>query len=219
MEFTKVGIIFGLKRAQKGFTLVELMVATSVFSVFLLILTMIIVQISRTYTKGLISSKTQETARAISAEIAKSIQLSGGDITLSPAVPTPGIPYTLCAGTQRYTFVVGRQLKTSPTASDHSSNVLVADEVGVGCPAGTLGISNPQLQRELLGENMRLANLSVTQVGISNLYSVKVRVAYGDTDGLEEPADSPTVLCKNIQSTSQFCSVSELTATVQRRLN
>lgn len=205
------------RRRQDGFTIVELMIATSVFSVFLLMITLVIVQISRTYTKGIVISKTQEAARAVTSEITRAIQFGGSSLSLPPASPTAGTVYTFCAGSQRYTFVVGRQLKASPTAADQSAHVLVADSVALGCPSGSLVITDTKLQRELLGENMRLSNLSISQVGTTNLYRVLVRVAYGNFDDLENPT-ATTAQCRNTQGSSEFCAVSELVTTVQKRL-
>lgn len=206
-----------LRQRQKGFTIIELVIATSIFSVFLMIITLVVVQISRAYSKGIVSAKTQETARAVTSEIARAIQFGGSSLSLPPANPTPGTTYTLCAGTQRYTFVVGRQLKTPPTTSDHAAHVLVADTVALGCPTGSLTITDTKLQRELLGENMRLSNLSISQIGTTNLYNIRVKVSYGNFDDLENP-NATTAQCKNIQANSQFCAVSELTTTVEKRL-
>lgn len=203
---------------QSGFTIVELMIATSVFSVFLLIVSLLVLQISRTYTKGLISSKTQEAARSISSELARAIQFGGDTLSLPTAFPTPGTTYTFCAGSLRYTFVTGLQQKSSPSAGDQAAHVLVGDSVPLGCPSGSLSGFDNTTQRELMGENMRLSNLSISQIGTGNLYSVKVRVAYGDEEALEGSSTSPTVLCKNQQSTSHFCAVSELTTIVEKRL-
>ncbi len=200
-------------KLQQGFTIVELMIATSIFSIFLLIVTLIVVQISRTYSKGIIAAKTQETARAVASEIARAVQFGGSALSLPSGSPV----VTFCAGTQRYSYVLGQQLKTPPTAADQSAHVLVADTVALGCPTGSLTITDTKAQRELLGENMRLANLTVSRVGTTNLYNIRVKIAYGDAADLENPT-ATSAQCKNVQTSSQFCAVSELNTTVEKRL-
>ena len=51
---------------QKGFTVLELMIATTVFSVMLLLTTTGMIQIGKVYYKGLVTAKTQDTVRSIS---------------------------------------------------------------------------------------------------------------------------------------------------------
>lgn len=204
-------------KPSRGFTIVELMIATTVFSVFLLLLTLIIMQLTRTYTKGLIASKTQETARSISAEISRAIQFGGASVT------TIAPPPTICAGTHRFSYILGRQVKQSPSTADHTQHALVADTVPAGCPPGNPSSFVASTQRELIPENMRLAKLSVTQVGSSRLYTVTVRVIYGDADLVDDlstgPLDpsSPNASCVS-EAGNQFCAVSELVTTVEKRL-
>lgn len=206
-------------KSEHGFTLVELMIATTVFSVFLLIVTTLVLQVTRAYTKGIISSKTQETARVISNELSRAVQFGGSDMFIPAATPAPGVTSYMCIGSQRYTYMLGKQLKTTITnPPDQTSHVLVADSVST-CPsgAGPLTITDTKIQRELIGENMRLANLSVSRIGTTNLYTIRVRVAYGDADLLDVPT-SQTVLCRGQTGSSQFCAVSELVTTVEKRL-
>ncbi len=206
-------------RFQHGFTLVELMIATTVFSVFLLIVTTLVLQVTRTYTKGIVASKTQETARVISNELSRAVQFGGSNMFFPASTPAPGVASYMCIGSQRYTFVLGKQLKSTITnPPDQTSHVLVADSVST-CPsgAGSMTITDTKAQRELVGENMRLANLSIEKIGASNLYTIKVRVAYGDADLLNTPT-SQNVLCRGQTGSSQFCAVSELVTTVEKRL-
>ena len=63
------------KRAeQNGFTIIELLIATTVFSLILLISVAGILQISRMYYRGVTQSRTQETARSIIDEVGEAIR-------------------------------------------------------------------------------------------------------------------------------------------------
>src|SRR5690349_14114335 len=93
-------------RGQKGFTIVELMVATLVFSVVLLVVTVGIMQFTRSYYRGAIQAKTQDTARTVIDNITQSLQfgLAEPDIGVNPDDQTIGY---FCAGGYRFAFTKG----------------------------------------------------------------------------------------------------------------
>lgn len=205
--------------AQQGFTLVELMIATVVFSVVLLLVTFGVLQVSRNYYKGVTSTKTQQTARAIIDQISQAIQFSGGTITPT-AAPSPGSNQVFCLNSQRYSYVLGRKL------TDGTNHVLVVDTPPCTGSSTAQNLATTSLtagSKELVAPNMRLAKLSVSSVG-TNLWQVTVRVVYGDDDLLISPSgaspaySAPDAGC-DINAGSQFCAVSELSTVVQKRLN
>ena len=59
---------------QNGFTIVELLIASAVFSFVILGASVAIIQISRLYYKGIIVSNTQTSAKAILDSITQAIQ-------------------------------------------------------------------------------------------------------------------------------------------------
>lgn len=201
----------------EGFTIMELMVATGVFGVVLLLITTAVLQISRVYHKGITEAKVQNTTRNIADTIAQNIQFNGGNVTQTPADPTSGSSYAFCVGNQQYSYVLGYQLADNPT-STQTPHVLAEYNLP-GCTSA----SQPQNMRgnkisgrELLAPSMRLSRLSVTDVG-RNLYKVNVRVVFGDDDLLEDPNGS-NASCKNQRAGTQFCAVSELTTIVTKRV-
>src|SRR3990172_9120101 len=78
------------RKGVGGFTIVELMIATTIFSVILLIVTFGMLQIGRTYYKGITLTKTQNAARSIIDTISQDIQFSGEGVTdsVSGTFPT-----------------------------------------------------------------------------------------------------------------------------------
>jgi len=197
-----------MKLNQKGFTVIELMIATTVFSVILLLCTYGILSVGRMYYKGITSARTQEAARLIIEEVSRDIQFSGG----SPVSNLGATSSAYCIGTKRYSFNIGTKL----TASNH---VLLADNV-VACnsvsPQALDGSAIAAGSRELMGLNMRLASFSITPVNAGGSYSVKVKVVYGDDDLVTGTGD--TLACVSSGSGRQFCSVSELNTIVQKRV-
>ena len=219
-----------IRSIQRGFTIIELLIASLVFSIFLLIVTSMIIQISHTYYKGIIASKTQETARSITANISQAIQFGGG----------VGISYDntgyICTGSARFRFKLGQQVVDSGSpAADQGFHALVLDQGTCPPPFGG-GISAvPQALaadvQELVPTKMRLAKLNITPVAGTNLYTITVRVVYGDLDLVCSPSVvgdctstatttsgiNDDLTCKQLAG-SQFCAASELTTTVEKRV-
>jgi prepilin-type N-terminal cleavage/methylation domain-containing protein len=218
---------------QRGFTIIELMISTAVFSAILLVILTAITQIGRMYYKGVTISKTQEAARSIVDSVSQEIQFSPS--SYAPTYAVSGERNIRCVGNSRFFYVVN-QKKTdtnyglwaddsgagSPLCVDSASLVALGS---AAIPTSSPSSTNP---RELLPQNMRIAKFEIN--GSGSLYTVSVRVLYGDDDLMEavDPAtgsiltpasDYPQFLtCKGSTVGTQFCGVSELTVTVNKRL-
>ena len=212
-----------LRPAQKdnssGFTIIELLVATAVFSVLLLVITFGILQISRVYYKGITESNTQNAARSIMDLMTQSIQFSGGDVMTTTS--TPETPQAFCVGNEQFSYVAGMQLiESSESRGDNQTYHSIVQTTTAGCadpdpPAGL--INSPDVPgRELLAPNMRLANLNIDLIE-PGLYRVEVRVIYGDDDLLTNPT-GPDATCISETAGTQFCAVSELSTIVRKRV-
>lgn len=219
---------------QKGFTLIELMIASSLFAVILLVVSIGLLQIGRVYFKGITSAYTNEVTRNVIEDISEAIQLSGEDVT-NPIAPSGAIR-GFCVGPRRYSYQRGQLKDTGPIGVRHALVVDVLDECngtgpGVTSPTTVQNINGALTpnSRELLGEHMRIVNLAVTNLG-GGFYQVTVRVIYGDDDLLCSPSlnDCNTngvtnvtltdLQCKPSERGGQFCSAAELTTTIQRRI-
>lgn len=212
-----------------GFTILELLVATSIFSIVLLVVTTGIMSFTRQYYKGVISASTQNTARAILSDVSQAIQFSS---TVNTGLSNAGSS-GFCVDGKLYSYVIGRQVTDDGgSASKHQGyHGIVISPVDGMCSAVSqpvampTGPSLPTGYRGLLANHMRLAALDVTSSSEDGtLYTIHVRVIYGDDDLLDPvPASAPTpdtwakMRC-NGGIGSQFCAVSDLTTTVQKRL-
>jgi prepilin-type N-terminal cleavage/methylation domain-containing protein len=207
-----------IARNAKGFTIMELLIATVVFGVVLLVVTTAILQFTRVYYKGITESNVQETARTIADSIAQGIQFSGGMVTETVGTPTAGNSYAFCIGEYQYSYQVGHQLEDGAATGTKKPHALVRNYL-----AGCTSSSTPQSMsgstvtgRELLAPDMRLAKMDIDNVG-TDAYRVSVKVVYGDDDLLDNPT-AATAKCKNIRAGTQFCAVSEITTTVVKRV-
>jgi len=221
---------------QDGFTIVELMIATIVFATVLLVCTMGLLQISRTYYRGIVSSRTQEVTRTILQDVSESVRLGGG--TVVPNIAPSGTVRGLCAGGKRYSFEPYMQLNDAVATQRHA---LVVDDMAActsGTPAQNInGGTLTATSREMMNTRMRIADFRICAPGdtvncptgappaTSSLYKVVVRVITGENDlildrngdGNINAADAP-LECKVQGSGGQFCAVSELSTVVQKRL-
>jgi len=225
---------------QQGFTIVELLISTTVFSVILLLCLAALVQIGKMYYKGVTTAQTQQTARAIMDEITQGIQLSGDGVRaqtltvgpqVAPADPAVGF---FCIGSTRYTYAIDRQVSDANNTNDKQLlHALWVDEPGA-CAGATdqklselptvdLSLPVPSTAphgRELLSSNMRITRLTLVPTDGDRLWTINLTIAYGDEDLFTtDPADSTRKICKGAQAGTQFCAFSEITSVIKRRLS
>ncbi len=223
---------------QAGFTIVELMIATVVFSMVLLIITVGVLHFTSSYYKGVNSSATQTAAQNTIDTISQAIQFGSSTPVGTDTAPS-GV---FCAGNEMFLYTLGVKYTGATPSSSNWGLYMFPNPQASNCDTG--GISDFSGGKELLGVNMRLTSVSLTASNAAErLWQVSLGVAYGDADLLcnselgtgtqgacdksapdydstaivDAADDSDTVLCK-IQTGSQFCSVATLSAVAQQRL-
>ena len=218
-------------RHQRGFTLIELMIAISTFSVLLLVCFGAFLYLGHLYYKGATESRTNEIVRTTINDISQAIQFSG--VTIEPiAHHTDGWAAT-CIGHRKYSYrlqnttmppSVGVQLDPEATGYNFSAGSQKATSVFVvsnGNCAGTAVPTNVQ-QYELLDKNMRLLEFEITNYN-DRLFTIKIAVAYGgdpehpdlDSEIFEMYPNGVIMQCKPRQT---FCAVNRLSTTVYRKV-
>lgn len=256
-----------MRKDESGFTLTELMIATTIFSTILLLITLGLLSIGKNYYKGRNTARTQDVARRVIDEITQAIQYGEGSPgpeeeppTWDPALgtpptvirryhvstPAPPTPPTVnkefedtnfenetiedyfCIGPKRFTF--GNKRVRSVKGTDPAQHGLVVDEPAGGCNAGLApnplkpAIGVPLVGRELLAENTRLTELKIIKRGSG--YTITVQISTGEQEFIMNskpgtpgnPNNIPYGSCRP-GSGQQYCAVSRLETTVQRRRN
>lgn len=226
-----------LRHHTKGFTLVELLIATVVFSIVLLTASAALIQVGRLYYKGVITNRTQNVARSVMDNVTQAGQFSSGDFTTSTSGSNP-TAQILCIGTTRYTYVVGpRRQAKAPNGYDPATNtikhVLWQDTILNGeCtvdkpdlkldnPNDYEGVANKNRNgQELLDENMRLGKFNIAALAgnTQDVLTADIRVLYGVNEVLNNPNDPATATCISSRLGGQWCAVSELSSVVYRRV-
>ncbi|HVV25452.1 MAG TPA: prepilin-type N-terminal cleavage/methylation domain-containing protein [Candidatus Saccharimonadales bacterium] len=212
---------------ERGFTIIELMIATAVLSTIILLVTVLMINVSNLYYKGINQSRAQDNARSIVDDVASHLQLSDHSPSgpVSQTYPQHDVNattiYAYCIDNIRYSFATGIQMGS--TVGDYTlQHILWRDTIssGAGCVPADLTQSNPSATTggsngaELVAAKSRLSTFSINPV--TSPYVVTVGVAYGDDDLLNNPA-STNPLCKG-GTGDQFCATARLQVTVTKRL-
>ncbi len=214
-----------------GFTIVELMIATMVFSTILILISSGLIQVSRLYYKGITTSRTQQTTRNIMDTVSRSIQFSGGSVSAVPdcgGVPTN--PCYFCINNDRYTYQINKQLVDGSPGADQQNHVFIKDTTAA-CSGPANLVTPPSGSEELMGTNMRLVNFNLSKSAAPPfVYNLTLRIIAGDSDLLCSPAagdcsstttstnlTNSDITCKMIGG-SQFCAAAQLDTTIEKRI-
>jgi prepilin-type N-terminal cleavage/methylation domain-containing protein len=207
-------------KSQGGFTIIELLIATAVFAMVLVLIMVGVLQISRTYISGYVQVQTQNTARSILAMITQDIQLN----SYTQITPTKSGKDYFCIGQHLYSFVLNQQLESTTTASTTDHALILASGPGL-CPSAASTVLHGPVggkygTQELLNKNMLLGQLSVTQVPFNpSLFNVVITVAYGNSGvGGILKGIAPNYSCPPLNLGGEFCAVTTLRTTVGTRL-
>lgn len=240
--------MINLHRHQKGFTIIELMIATAVLSTILVMVTVVMVNIGSLYYKGINQAHIQDDVRSVTDEIIKNIQLNDQPPS---AAAGPVSTQFYCIGRVRYAYVLGAQIgHAAPGTGTVYHHVLWRDTNPTpgSCPTqiDPSNPSSPQINltdanlasadaanngTELMTSNSRLTEFSMTTDSPS---VVVVGAAYGDDDLLCNPSLVPGS-CNNAAAMAnwadysgdvrckglkgkQFCSTAHLSASAVKRV-
>jgi prepilin-type N-terminal cleavage/methylation domain-containing protein len=223
---------------HKGFTIVELMIATTVFSVILLLSLTGFLQIGQQFYKGVNMTRTDDVAKQIISGIKNDIAFDSTSLAITPiqsqTFTVNGRSYTrywFCAGSNRYTFIKGYMVDTQAGLAERQSQPatpnswykygLLKDRVDVsgGCPSpisSTLGLTANSVT-ELIGDKMRLSELQISHLPSPNdkLYTINIRIVYGEDSVLQNP-NQPNASCISGKNTSSYCFATDLRTAVRR---
>lgn len=224
-----------INQKQNGFTVIELLIATSVASVILLLAAFTIIQISRMYYKASVLSRTQDTTRSITDIVSRQIQFANGTNVKKDTVSDIdlGSINVICVGADRFTYVInalqddsknnGHSLNGSELKLAHAmwhdtitnNGACVPAKLSVVDPSATTGGTNGS---DMLSHNMRLSKFGIDRLGSTNVWALSVKVIYGESDLINDIADPDNARCKSGVSGSQWCAVAEYNTSIGTRM-
>ena len=196
---------------KKGFTIIELMIATAFFSMLLFIIVLGFVQINRSYTRGITVKNTQSAARVIFDDIINTLRnTKAGNFTFSSSPD-----FRLCAGDIRYGWNQYwiDQFTSENTAEGNVFSLLKSYD-GASC-------SNDFSEDESISpiqENLVVQYLGIEPVaGSSTTYRLEMVVSTRESvEGEDLEAYGQNALCK-VGIGDQYCDVVNLNTVVTMR--
>lgn len=220
-----------LRTNPAGFTIVELMIATVVFSVILTAASIGLIHVGRMYYKGIVSTRTQAAARNVIDSISRPIQFSGAKVNAPPAEvdlnATGLMAKAFCIDNQRYSYALNAQVSDNnsldgsyDTSTHRARHALWRDVHDGDCTPADLTQASPTNDgEELLGQHMRLKTLQVSEVN-DGLWKIDLEIMYGDDDLIR--FEDPDTKAKPAQCAAtagnEWCVLTILNTEVKKRL-
>jgi len=194
-------------KKQNGFTIIELMIAITVFTTAIVLVTTGVIQLGRLYKHGTVRAKLVTTSREIHAQFAQDLQYSGKDVAeaLLPPLPAPSTQKVVCLGTTRYRVIIDA---SAPNYGD-----LSVEKIAGPNPCDTIPTVSTQ---KPLPANSRVTTFTlVPPTNSSGAYTLTTRMVTGQQDMFV--ADDYNKPCKSAPG-KEFCAVVELTSVIARKV-
>jgi|GEM_PF-769102 len=222
------------ENGSNGFTIIELLVATTIFSIVLIVIVASFLQVGRMFYKGVSVNNTNEAARTLVDDIANDIRLSKSSLYADPTADKNlmNVQY-FCVGQHRYTFI----FKTKVQGSDITATNLQAKNIQAGVIQDNTGGNCHQPSddppgtnaTQILGPDMQLNNLTLTksssETGVSGVRIHTHIVFYGADNTVFDTSDTTMkntasdpgkaagasdAFCSGNSLSTQFCAVSDI---------
>lgn len=206
------------KLSTKGFTIIEVLIASLVFTTLLLLCMEGITRIAKVYIKSSSTTRASEFANAFIGDIAQQVKYGA---TIQPTAGTN--PIYFCVADSAYKITINKKETEAPTGINPIIKISYP-----GCANGyaTADYSSGQ---NLAPVDVRILKFSVTSSGGTNpIWTINMRVAIGDKDLLvdnnlppkdlnDASANLSTAKCKG-RAGGEFCAVIETTTSASRRM-
>lgn len=219
-----------------GFTLIELLLAMSFISMLLLGIALTILQISRTYNKGLTTKELNTVARTITDDISRDISSSEAFSLDSASYRSFDSGGRLCLGKYSYIWNYGKAIQSASKDSNFSTYssddknlsairfVRVPDIGAAYCAGDADQPVDPANSVDLLGQtdhDFALHGFSISSsdaaydsVTGERLYTVSFRIGTNSIDALN--ADATECLAPGLPGSDlDYCAVQEFTIVIR----
>jgi type II secretory pathway pseudopilin PulG len=132
-----------------GFTIVELLIASAVFSLVLLVALTGFLELGRIFYKGVSNTQTQDVLRQVVGDISSNVKIASSSGSVQPpATTTTGAYGYLCAGTYRYTYGFYKNSSASAPGRPIAYNATTSANYDPGTVAPSFGLLKDRLPGE-----------------------------------------------------------------------
>jgi prepilin-type N-terminal cleavage/methylation domain-containing protein len=212
---------------QAGFTLIELLLALAFVAFVLIFATTTIIQVMRTYNKGLAVKEINQTARATTEDITRIIKGSNPSVIVtSPLTTNPSTSKgRVCFGGVSYVWNFTNATLNQYTDNSRINFARVDDPGSALCvlSAGVYPKVNKAQATELLSSNVWVQQLNITPTVGGTFYDVFIQLSTVDDPAnpailysWANPALEKRVACKG-GNLGQFCAVASFSTSVNAR--
>lgn len=212
---------------QAGFTLVELLLALAFVAFVLIFATTTIIQVMRTYNKGLAVKEINQTARASMEDMARIIKSSDSSAIVTSALTAdPGTSKgRVCFGSVSYIWNFTNATLNQYTDNSRINFARVNDPGSAMCVSsgGVYPKVNKAQATELLTNNVWVQQLNVSPSGGGTFYDVFIQLSTVEDPtspaivyNWANPDPLQRVVCKG-GIEGQFCAVANFSTSVNAR--
>lgn len=197
---------------KDGFTIIELLIAMASFSFILLLTTVVLMNISSLYGKGVNQTKIDDATRYIADDISSKLKFSeSSSFQVAPDRDSDVETGAYCAGGYKYSF----SSKNSDSNPDLNFLRKIALPTGTACE---FSASDHNKGSSLLPGNTNLTYFGTNFYpnGTTSYFKIKVSLLYGQFSNANLSDFNTT--CKT-GSGYTYCAVSKLENVVSARLN
>ncbi|MEI6237230.1 MAG: prepilin-type N-terminal cleavage/methylation domain-containing protein [Candidatus Saccharibacteria bacterium] len=196
---------------QRGFTIIELMIAITVFTIAIMLVTTGVIQLGRLYRQGTTKARLLTASREIHAQFVQDLQYAAKDLETATTAANEN---AICLGTTRYRVV------TDINASNYGE--LSVDRIPRPSPCGTVANTPGSITQKPLGATTWPQNggkAIIFKIDKSppplNVYSLVTRFVTGDKDLFID--DNYDKSCKS-GSGKEYCTVIELKSIIVKKV-
>ena len=188
---------------QKGFTIIELLIASVAFTVILVLVTTIVIQVSKIYYKGVVLSNTQNVDSTIIQDVSKDIQFGSNSSNLQISKKIAGNIEIYCIGDNVFIFNPGQEFVSPGT----NIGLLYGSSLPCSSISPTkidvINYINNYGFHELLNPMMRVINFSINN-NLPNglLYGINIGIAFGSDQSLCNTSVASSCINSDVMSTS-----------------
>lgn len=186
-----------IARKQKGFTLVELMMAMAFFSFILLFITTGFVIVSRAYNKGLTVKLIQDEGRSIVEELTREIRVSSSDdinVAVDDCISVSGSLYYLykpASSTPPYDLY---KVQDGSTCDSYDETVITGERV--------------------LADRVSVQFMDASELSSTGVYSLKIVLSTNDTTLITASGEGAECTTDN---GGQYCDVVTMSTVISTR--
>lgn len=197
---------------QKGFTIIELLLAMTFLSILLMAITMLIMQTVAIYDKGISLRAVDKAGRTLASEMQRSFnQADPSKVKVEIASAVPGAPQggRICTGT--YSYVLNMPVNATQSARF----MKFSDPSGTACGSLPLALTGGVEMLPESDKTVTVRSISVVpgpDLEKQRIYKIAMQLTTGDDDMF---ADTTNQECKAEKNYGQYCATNRFEFTAR----